>query len=417
MNTTIFYGSRTENLLFQPKMKIYFVFRKSRAKTPESSNLGTICFILSYQKEKSTKQTTKISIEKKFWDAKNQTFIGRQNQHLNDLVTSIRQKFVGYESALNLIGKTVNVQTLLDLYYGKITLDGKSESKQAQIKLSKVMKDYLELQIKKHEKGKKEFATVINHQKYFKNILSYLHDRFQLQDLLIEKIDTLFLNDFENYLLIDREFKQNYVSKHLVFVKTLIRFAVDNKYILSNQLQNHRCKWDNKQIPIALTFEEYQHLKNFQFDQERLTRIQDVFIFCCETSFHYKDYVMLDDSHFYIDEDGDWWIVKQREKTDILQRVPLTKTAMQILRKYGKISLMPRLSNVEFNRSLKELAEIAGINKVLTFKVARKTFIEQNYNTKGIRSEIIAEIVGWTSSRPLKTYASIHNKTLKDALK
>ncbi len=84
---------------------------------------------------------------------------------------------------------------------------------------------------------------------------------------------------------------------------------------------------------------------------------------------------------FSIGIDGDKWIFKTRQKTEINSKIPLLPLASQILEKYkdhpkcvNEGFLLPILSNQKMNAYLKEIADICGINKELTFHIARHTF-------------------------------------------
>ena len=77
------------------------------------------------------------------------------------------------------------------------------------------------------------------------------------------------------------------------------------------------------------------------------------------------------------DEDGTLWIYKEREKTDRAFSIPLIfNETLDIIEKYKNNGefLLPRISNQYFNRVLKKIAFILGIEKRLTHHIARKTF-------------------------------------------
>ena len=86
-------------------------------------------------------------------------------------------------------------------------------------------------------------------------------------------------------------------------------------------------------------------------------------------------------SHLVIGIDGVKWIYKNRQKTEVESRIPLLPIPEQILKKYennpaanNTETLLPVLSNQKMNAYLKEIADLCGINKELTFHIARHTF-------------------------------------------
>jgi integrase len=75
------------------------------------------------------------------------------------------------------------------------------------------------------------------------------------------------------------------------------------------------------------------------------------------------------------------WIKTTRTKTEIEANVPLIPQAVEILKKYDvhpcrdlENKLLPVKSTQKMNAYLKEIANLAGINKNLTTHIARHTF-------------------------------------------
>lgn len=79
--------------------------------------------------------------------------------------------------------------------------------------------------------------------------------------------------------------------------------------------------------------------------------------------------------------DGEKWIHIHRQKTDTASRIPLLPIPKGILEKYenhpqccNNRKMLPVLSNQKMNAYLKEIADLCGISKELTFHIARHTF-------------------------------------------
>ena len=73
--------------------------------------------------------------------------------------------------------------------------------------------------------------------------------------------------------------------------------------------------------------------------------------------------------------DGKQWIVTERKKTDTLSHILLLDIPKMIIKKYAGSAkngrLIPILSNQRMNSYLKEIADVCGINKNLTFHMAK----------------------------------------------
>ena len=101
-------------------------------------------------------------------------------------------------------------------------------------------------------------------------------------------------------------------------------------------------------------------------------------IFSCFTGLVYIDVANLRREHLVI-MDGKAWIMTRRQKTNIESNVLLLDIPKTIIAKYcdnpnypsrdGK--LFPILSNQKMNAYLKEIADLCGIKKNLTFPLVR----------------------------------------------
>ena len=106
--------------------------------------------------------------------------------------------------------------------------------------------------------------------------------------------------------------------------------------------------------------------------------VRDFFIFSCFTGLAYIDVANLRREHLVM-MDGKAWIMTRRQKTNIESNVLLLDIPKTIIAKYCDNSnypsregkFFPILSNQKMNAYLKEIADICGIKKNLTFHLAR----------------------------------------------
>ncbi len=76
--------------------------------------------------------------------------------------------------------------------------------------------------------------------------------------------------------------------------------------------------------------------------------------------------------------------------------------------------LLPVLSNQKMNSYLKEIADVCGINKELTFHIARHTFATTITLTNGVPIESVSKMLGHKSLRTTQHYAKILDKKVSD---
>ncbi|MEP6949025.1 MAG: hypothetical protein ABI863_07120 [Ginsengibacter sp.] len=120
----------------------------------------------------------------------------------------------------------------------------------------------------------------------------------------------------------------------------------------------------------------------FPKGKEYLTRDRDLFLFQVYTAYYYKDLLIFTKDQLLEDEEYGQIIVGARDKNDNQTIIPLFKFpgASAIIRKYQSSALEKRVLNpavfIEepaYNRNLKEIAGVAGVNKKVSNKVARHT--------------------------------------------
>ena len=115
------------------------------------------------------------------------------------------------------------------------------------------------------------------------------------------------------------------------------------------------------------------------------------------------------------------WIYTQREKTSTPVRVPILKKAQKIIDTYKshprskvKGTLFPNFSNQKLNSYLKEIADLCGINKNLTFHIARHTFATTVTLSNGVPIESVSKMLGHTDLRTTQIYAKVVEKKISD---
>lgn len=68
---------------------------------------------------------------------------------------------------------------------------------------------------------------------------------------------------------------------------------------------------------------------------------------------------------------------------------------------------MPVLSNQKMNSYLKEIADLCGIKKELTFHIARHTFATTVTLSNGVSIESVSKMLGHKSIKTTQQYAKI----------
>ncbi|QTE36107.1 site-specific integrase [Mucilaginibacter gossypii] len=194
-------------------------------------------------------------------------------------------------------------------------------------------------------------------------------------------LSPLLINKFDEYLAKKRANSLNgRFVKHKCF-KSIINQAISNGYIKENPYRFFKIK-STLGIREYLTIEEVKLLINADIpaNMSNLYVVRDLFLFSCYTGLRYSDVMNLRVENVKIDKDQPRLEI-QVIKTERKLIVPLSQEALDIIKLYTKINsknlqrlALPTMANPTINKALKDLMEIAGIEKSISFHCARHTF-------------------------------------------
>jgi site-specific recombinase XerD len=173
-----------------------------------------------------------------------------------------------------------------------------------------------------------------------------------------------------------------------------------------------------------LSQDEIETMFNKEFGTDRLNLVKDIFLFSCFTGLAYADVKKLKRNNIALGVDGERWIFINRTKTDTRSNIPLLPISTAILEKYqnhpqaiNQERLLPILSNQKMNSYLKEIADLCGIHKELTFHIARHTFATTVTLTNGVPIESVSKMLGHKNLHTTQHYAKILDLKVSDDMK
>ena len=155
------------------------------------------------------------------------------------------------------------------------------------------------------------------------------------------------------------------------------------------------------------------------FEIPRMELVRDAFLFQCYSGLAFIDLSELKAEHIVEDNEGNLWIRKARQKTNIMCNVPLLDIPIQILEKYkghplcnktGK--LLPVLSNQKMNSYLKEIADLCAIKKNLSTHSARHSYATSVCLANGVSIENVAKMLGHSNISMTKRYARVLDQSI-----
>jgi len=256
-------------------------------------------------------------------------------------------------------------------------------------------------------------ATATRYQTTLKHVVNFLKWKYKVSDIDILRLDHEFVTALEFYLRTVRNCNNNSAVKYIKNLKKIVHLCMANNWLDRNPFGKYKTKI-KEVIRDFLSTEELEIIQNKKFASPRLIQVRDVFLFSCFTGLAYADVNKLRRTEISTGIDNNKWIFTTRQKTDTASRVPLLPVALQILAKYedhpecirdGK--LLPVLTNQKMNAYLKEIADVCGVEKELTFHIARHTFATTVTLANGVSIESVSKMLGHKNIRTTQHYAKI----------
>lgn len=256
-------------------------------------------------------------------------------------------------------------------------------------------------------------GTLERYKTSLKHTKDFIFWKYKISDINIDNIDHAFITEYEFYLRSVRKCNNNTAVKYVKNFHKVINICLANSWLLKDPFANYKSKI-KEVIREYLSTEEIEMMINKKFISNRLEIVRDIFVFSCFTGLAYIDVKQLTPNHISFGIDGDKWIFKNRQKTDTASKIPLLPIALSIVNKYAshpiclyEDRLLPILSNQKMNAYLKEIADVCGINKELTFHIARHTFATTVTLSNGVPIETVSKMLGHTNLKTTQHYAKI----------
>lgn len=263
-------------------------------------------------------------------------------------------------------------------------------------------------------------ATVTRYETTLEHTRKFLEWKYNLADIEITNLTYSFATDFEFYLKSERKCNHNSAIKYIGNMRKIVNFCMKSGWLQKDPFFGYKMA-KREVVREYLTETEIQELQGKQFAIDRLSQVRDIFLFSCYTGLAFIDVFQLRPEQIAKGVDNNLWIFTSRQKTDTPTRIPLLPQAQIILEKYkdnpkcineGKI--LPILSNQKMNAYLKEIADLCGIHKTLTFHIARHTFATTITLSNGVPIETVSKMLGHKSIKITQHYAKIIDKKVSE---
>ena len=350
--------------------------------------------------------STGISVKSAQWDKEKERIKGRTTEALN---TNLQLDNIA--SGLQSIFRRIEMSDVVSLERIKSEFLGKKEEIDTLMQLFEKHNGDVAKQVGVSV-GK---ATLQKYNVCKRHFSEFLEKQYKRSDLKLTELTYVVIREFDLYLRTEVGQNPNTATKTMKTFKTITLLGQKMGVLLHDPFMNHRFHIE----PVNrgfLTDEEILLIANKDLGISRLELVRDIFIFSCFTGLAYIDVSNLTPDHIVTLGDKQW-IMTQRQKTSVETNVLLLDIPKAIIAKYGGKTyrngkLFPMLTNQKTNSYLKEIADICGIKKNLTFHLARHTFATMSLS-KGVPMESVSKMLGHTNIRTTQIYARITNKKIE----
>ncbi len=359
--------------------------------------------------ERTSLGASGIFVIPSMWDNKNNKVKGRtsealqmnlQLENIKGHLVSMFQKMEFDESlSVELIkskylGKKTEMDTIIDLFDAYIA----NQNKLVGLSVSSTT-------LRKYDVCKRHFQR-------------FLQETYKRNDLLIKEVTYATILDFDLFLRTVIRQNANTSNKTMKTLRTIVLFGSKLGLFRSDPFIGY------KPHPIIhsrgfLTEEELMSIITKEFTLPRLALIRDVFIFSCFTGLAYIDITLLRYGNI-VNMNGQKWIMINRKKTNVETNILLLDIPERLINKYrtedstDESNVFPMLSNQKTNSYLKEIADLCGIKKNLTFHMARHTFATLQL-AGGTDIYTVSKLLTHSNLATTQVYAEVVNELKRDA--
>lgn len=386
--------------------KVLFYLKKNE---PKKNGHVTIMIRITVDGS-NTQFSSKLDIHPDNWDvSKGQAKTGKgysaQNTALNRLIESVKSELtVHYNRLMNVKGYALPEQI-----------------RNAFLGLEEKEKTLISYFIQFNDQYKQKVGTTATQKTYTRyeltrqRLIDFMKKKYHVSDLQVRELNTVFIENFYLYLRNTCDISNNTAMKFIQRFRTVLNYSRNTGLDFIDPFANYKFNFDRVDRGY-LEQTEIDCIWNKRFTSKRLEQVRDMFIFSTYTGLSYIDLCNLTPDNIKTGFDNKLWIMTKREKTGIDSNIPLLEIPRQILKKYeGKFKdgkLLPVISNQKMNDYLGEIAHICGINKKITFHLARHSFATEICITQGVPIESVSKMLGHTNIKTTQIYARVVDRKI-----
>lgn len=343
--------------------------------------------------------TTRVYLQPQYWDAtKAQIIHHPQAEELNVMLFEFMVKLQGIELRFWKQGTPATLALL------KEAVEKKGEANVTFMQFAEQAIEYSD----KRSSTKENQRTTLAVLKEFRSGLDF------------KDLSYAFLKEFEQHLR-ERGNGVNTIAKHLRHLRMMINEAIRSGHMSRDDYPFREYRIKQVQAKhIYLTPDELKRLEGLKLENKRKQHVLDAFLFCCYSGLRFSDFRNLQDHHLTRMQQQHWLSLRM-QKTNVEIKLPLhllfEGKALALLSKYKNVEAFAQIGrNVDVNRSLKDIATEAKIDKKFTYHSARHTNAVHLIH-QGVPITTVQRLLGHTDISTTQVYVEVMADTVVKDLK
>lgn len=338
---------------------------------------GTILIFIQYclNSEKRTLLNTGIAIPPSYWSHKSSRILKNLPKEYGDYdslnaeiqqLIRLAEDLISYASKTNISNPLAFLKQTFKPGLDIAALNQRAEKPMPnKIKLDfyQQIDDYIET------KRRQVCPKMINVYRNMKETLRAF-ENFRKKQITFDSFDYNFYEEFVNYMTHDhvqrrrkdviKGFKVSTIGKTIKQLRIFLNNRMRKKIIPQINLEDFRIV-DEEADAIYLTVKEIRIVYETDFEKlNRLVKYRDLFVLGCLTGLRFSDF-----SNIKLEDVRNGMLYKKQSKSDHWVVIPLRMEAKEILEKYNH--QIPEVSNAEFNKYIKEVGRLCGLNATIKF--------------------------------------------------
>ena len=350
-----------------------------------------------------TQFSCKLTVDPKLWDTKGGRVTGRSSAALetNRMLDKMRVRINKHYQEIMERDNFVTAEKVKNAFLG---LEHRYHT------LMQVFRQHNEDYEKQVDAGMKAKGTLLKYRTVYKHLQEFLTIRYRVKDIALKELTPAFISDFEMFLRTDKHCCTNTVWLYVCPLRTMVFIAINNEWLTRDPFREYEIKKEETTRSF-LTKEEIRLLMEGRLKNAKQELYRDLYLFCAFTGLSFADMRNLTEKNVVRDHEGNLWIETRRQKTGTPENVRLLDIAIEIMKKYRGVvpdgKLFPMLTKESMNIHLKKMAAQCGIDRNLSFHMARHSFASQICLSQGVPIETVSKAMGHRNISTTQRYAKV----------